>query len=58
MPENGGLPPQFMEDIRARARELADHATPLSSEQALLLVSLFTRYPSPSDDAVGRCDAS
>ena len=50
MRENGGVPPPVMEDIRARARELADAAPPLTSEQALLLVSLFGRHPGPGDD--------
>lgn len=34
--------------IRLRAKELADAAPPLSTEQAHLLVSVFRRYPNPA----------
>ena len=39
--------------VRRRARDLADAAAPLSSDQALMLVSLFARYPQPAARRAG-----
>jgi hypothetical protein len=45
---------QTMTLLRRRAEELADAAAPLTSEQALLLVSLYARYPVSGDGSAAR----
>ena len=40
--------------VRARAKQLADSAPPLTNNQALMLVSLFARYPASGHDTANQ----
>ncbi|MFV8242152.1 hypothetical protein [Mycolicibacterium peregrinum] len=44
------LSAETMADIRSRAKELADAAPPLSTQQAHLLTSLHSRYPNTTKE--------
>ena len=53
MPARHTLDAETLAAIERRAAELADDAPPLSNSQALLLVSLASRYPLTTDDEGG-----
>lgn len=44
------LSAETIADIRTRAKEMADAAPPLSTQQAHLLTSLYSRYPNTTQE--------
>jgi hypothetical protein len=44
---------QTLAAIRLRAKEIADEAPPLTTQQALLLASVYARYPVPVETRRG-----